>query len=271
MPFSMSSSGHERYANKKCHISMTNTFISFIQGKATEPMLRTYYLRREKALLWVLLVTLFGLRLAPAAGQQAKGTNSIDEMQQEVARQQEVVGKLQAETNALVVKLNELDAEKRRKLETLRIEAEAEFVRLSLVTRHLTNLSKADLPKTIVLAAPDAQLTELLQQQANAEQKLADYLDRIGPEDPEVKRITRVLAQIKRQIDERVDTIMRGLDSRLGTAKAQKEASAKAAEEAQSTDIRYALLLRTLRAQEEILQRLRLRLADERINQAIKQ
>ena len=161
-------------------------------------------------------------------------------------------------------------AEALQKLRGQRIEAQAEVVRLSSLYNSLKKLSREDLRHSINTASPDNHLSQLMQQRDSMEQKLADLLEEHATEHPDDKRATRVLAQIEKQIDGRMTGILSGMDARLSAEQEHLSALDKALEQAtvryrQSLKLNrpYQETLQDLRAQEEILQRLRLRLADE--------
>jgi uncharacterized protein involved in exopolysaccharide biosynthesis len=115
-----------------------------------------------------------------------------------------------------------------------------------------------------------------MQQYYLAEQKLADTVENVAPEHPDVKRATRVLKQISKQIEDRIDGIMRGLEARREAQLAYLKSMDKPLNEARERHFHnlrqsrvYENALQELRAQEEILQRLRLRLIQEKVDQAI--
>jgi uncharacterized protein involved in exopolysaccharide biosynthesis len=163
-----------------------------------------------------------------------------------------------------------------QKLQGQQIEAQAEYKRVAALYEYLSKHDRADLKRSISTASPDPQLTELMQQQDTAEQKYADLLGAHAPEHPDVKRVARVLAQINKQIENRIDAVMRGLEARRDAQRAYLDEMAKALAQAREhhfENVRqsrpYQDALQELRAQEEILQRLRLRVIQEKVDRAI--
>ncbi|HZO85363.1 MAG TPA: hypothetical protein VFC26_09130, partial [Verrucomicrobiae bacterium] len=163
-----------------------------------------------------------------------------------------------------------------QRLQAQQIEAQAEHKRVAALYEYLSKHDSADLRRSISTVSPDAQLTELMQQQDTAEQKYADLLENSAPEHPDVKRVARVLAQINKQIENRIDAIMRGLEARRDTQRAYLDDMEKALAKARAhhfENVRqsrpYQDASQELRAQEEILQRLRLRVIQEKVDQAI--
>jgi flagellar biosynthesis chaperone FliJ len=160
-----------------------------------------------------------------------------------------------------------------QKLALVRVDVNAEVVRLSSLYKQVTSQSRAELRQTISSALPDNQLSQLMQQLDSSEQKLADLIEDRAPEHPDVKRIARVVAQINKQIESRIDSMVSGLQARLAAERAHLDALSKELDQAHAKYIErsqrnrpYQESLQDLRAQEEILQRLRLRMLDERIS-----
>jgi beta-lactamase regulating signal transducer with metallopeptidase domain len=220
---------------------------------------------------------------AVAAPQQQP--KRLEFLETEVAQQQKLIRRLQAEAEALHTKLYEqsMDAivasgpnDAVQKMQTQQIEAQAEHDRLLALYEQLNKHNRSDLKRLISTVAPDPQLTELLRQLDLSEQKLVELVETVAPEHPDVKRIGRVVVQINKQIEDRIDGIMRGLEARREAQQAYLKAMDKSlakAKEHHFLNVRqsraYQDTLQELRAQEEILQRLRLRLVQEKVDQAI--
>lgn len=114
------------------------------------------------------------------------------------------------------------DNETLRKLEGLRIETQTELMRMSRLIEHLARLPRAVLRKTIQTAAPDQQLTLLLDRLAEVEQKLASLTGLYSADHHEVKALARILKMIDQQVDDRLDGIMAGLKMRRDSALVQE-------------------------------------------------
>lgn len=270
-----------------------STFVPVLQHKP-EIHWRIHMIAKYKSTPWLLsaaftllLLALAGITFTRAAEKKGPSaisapqafSRAVEVLQGELARQEELVRKLQTQCSKMRAELAEREtpgAEALQKLHARRAEVSAEVARLSSLYDSLGKYDRKDLKRTISLAVPDNQLSELMQQQALAEQKLADLLEDRAPAHPDVKRITRVLAQIVKQIDDRIDSIMSGLDARsraeqalLKELDAQMAGVRNAYVEGLGRARPYEESLQQLRAQEEILQRLRLRMSDERINNAL--
>jgi len=269
------------------------TLVPILQQKP-EIHRRIHMIAKYKSTPWLLsaafallLIALVGITFtraadkatSPAATPAQDRAKSLDVLERELRKQQETVRKLQSETSELAEKLGGAEKsgpETLEKLRAQRLEAQAELTRLNSLHTHLSKQKMADLRQSISTAMPDNQLSTLMQQHDQAEQKMADLLEERAPAHPEVRRSARVLQQIDKQIDARIEGMMRGLQAQLSAADAHVQALNRALDEAiaQYRDSLqrarpYQEALQELRAQEELLQRLRMRMLDERINSAL--
>ena len=288
-----------KIAERLCGAPASPTLVPVLQHKP-EIHRRIHMIANYKPMAWALsgvfalmLIALAGITftraadkpVAPAVTAPREPSKRLEFLETEVARQLELIRRLQKRAYELHAKLTDqsMDAivspgpsEAVQKLEGQRIEAQAEHNRLLALYEQLNKHSRSDLTRLISTAAPDVQLTELMRQQDLTEQKYADLMEDRAPEHPDVKRVARVLAQINKQIESRIDGIMRGLEARREAQQAYLKAMDKALAEARVHHCEnvqrsrpYQDALQELRAQEEILQRLRLRLVQEKVDQAI--
>ena len=163
-----------------------------------------------------------------------------------------------------------------RKLEAQRIEAQAEFKQIETLYIYLTNLTRVELEKAITTASPDLQLTDLKQNQALVEQKLADLIENYAPDHPEVKRITRVLAQIKKQVEDRLDGILKGIEAKKDAEFARLQELIKEVKAYREYDIETAVkrrpywqAKRDLESLQQVRERLHYRVIQEEVRAAI--
>jgi polysaccharide biosynthesis transport protein len=163
-----------------------------------------------------------------------------------------------------------------RKLEAQRIEAQAEFKRVEALYNYLTNLTKADLRKAVSTASPDRQLEQLLQDSATAQQKLADLIEHYTPENPEVRRISRVLAQVDKQVEDRLEGILKGLEAKKNSEQAHVDELAKEVDKYRRYDIDTAVkrrpywqAKRDLENLQQVRERLHFRVIQEEVKAAI--
>jgi beta-lactamase regulating signal transducer with metallopeptidase domain len=260
---------------------------------------RIHMIAKYKSTPWVLsaafllaLIALAGLTFTRAAekaspekvqpvARKAPTNQSprLDFLSKAVARQLDIVQQHQARVDDLHERLEGGELMDRDGLQRLRgrlIEAQGELARISSLYKHLASQSRTELKRSINTTSPDVQLGELMQQQALSEQKLADLVEDRAPEHPDVKRTTRVLAQINKQIEDRIDGILAGTKARMEVEQAQVEGLGRDLErarleyrDAQQRSRPYEKALQDLRTQEQILDRLQLRLIQEQVDDAI--
>jgi hypothetical protein len=168
------------------------------------------------------------------------------------------------------------DHEAFRKLESMRIEAQAEYKRALIIYSSLTNLSRSDLRQAAPTVVPDPLLNALLERAQTAEQKLAELLERQTAEHPEVTSLNKLMAQVNKQIEVRLDGILAGLKLKMAAEKARAEELDKIAQQYKHERITQAIRRRPYdRAKRDLesLQKaqdlLALRLLEEKIDQQI--
>jgi capsular exopolysaccharide synthesis family protein len=216
-------------------------------------------------------------------------TRGVATLTNELAHQDKLVHEKQAEVDRLKEELGISDIEAQgylsgpttepetlRRLEGERISSQADYERINVLFSHLTNLTRAELKKTIVTASPDLTLSELLNQLALAEQRYADLLENFGQENPEVKRTKRVLEQINTQVNDRLDGIIDGLRARSASAKAAVDRLQAEVDKAKKVDIDaalkrrpYLLAKRDLENLQLVRDRLQFRITQEKVDAAM--
>jgi polysaccharide biosynthesis transport protein len=112
-----------------------------------------------------------------------------------------------------------MTAETLRRLESLRIESKAEYVRQSTLLERLKNLGKdlgpEGLAQAIPSSAPDPHLSTLLDQLTLVEQRLVAQEKNFGDKNVEVIQSKAMVEDLHNKIKKRVDGIILGLDARV--------------------------------------------------------
>ncbi len=112
-----------------------------------------------------------------------------------------------------------MTAETLRKLESLRIESETEYVRQAKLLERLKDQGKElgpeGLAQAIPSAAPDPQLSTLLDQLTIVEQRLVAQEKQFGEKNVEITSTKALVDDIHDKIRRRVNGIMLGLDDRV--------------------------------------------------------
>ena len=104
-----------------------------------------------------------------------------------------------------------------RSFETQRIQAKAELVRQDTLLKKLKEYSQAELAEALPTAAPDMQLSSLLEQRILAEQKLVSLKKEFGEKNSEVQKVSAQVEDLQAKIKERVNGILLGLEARVAS------------------------------------------------------
>jgi capsular exopolysaccharide synthesis family protein len=187
--------------------------------------------------------------------QLSKG--GIKALEERFTEQEEKVKKAQQHVDDLRVQLNISDAmasgdgpsplmsaDTLRKLESLRIESKAEYVRQVTLLDRLKSLAAErgleGLAQAIPTAAPDSGLSSLLDQLTMAEQRLVTLEKEYGPEHAEVLKCKASADDLHTKIKSRVDGIMLGLDARVLSLSNSLDNLEKEVDKATTTDVKKA-------------------------------
>lgn len=188
---------------------------------------RDYRLEQRKQL------TLGGLKILK---------EQFEEQERKIRAAQEELFKLRKELGindldpASMQPTPQLEPETMRKLEALRIEAEARYTAREKLLNSLTPLSKEELKKVLPTAVPDQLLTSLLEQLALAEQKLIVLRKDYGDEYPETVRVAAQVEDLNKKVDDRIAGILEGLKKTVESAKAEVESLRAEVEKARKID-----------------------------------
>ncbi|MGZ8898944.1 MAG: GumC family protein [Limisphaerales bacterium] len=140
--------------------------------------------------------------------------------------------------------------------------------------RSITN--RSELRKAIPTAMPDAHLDRYLDDLAKAEQQYSSIANDFSDEHYEVKRLMGLQATINKQIEDRIDGILLGLEARVMTSKKLADGLKEEFERAKTEDTEkreayapYFLAKRNLENQQRILDTVFMRLLAEKVDQSI--
>jgi beta-lactamase regulating signal transducer with metallopeptidase domain len=196
------------------------------------------------------------------------------------------INKIQREMDQLKEKLqiSELDAatsaalmaDSLREFEKQRISTTSEYQRLHSLYQQLTNFTRAELRRSIPTASPDPLLHRLLEEEAIADQKIAEGGNIKSLSHPEVAGLLRRRETIEKQIDERVDGIMAGLRIRLEGLRVQLNGSQAEFDKLKQKNIEESIqrrpyydLKRLLENLQFIVERLNVRIWQEKVDAAL--
>jgi capsular exopolysaccharide synthesis family protein len=134
-----------------------------------------------------------------------------------------------------------MSAETLRKIEGLRIESQAEYVKQKTLLDRLETLDAKELTQTIpTIGVQDSQLNEFLQALATVQQKLVSLNKDFGPEHTEVLKAVAQEEDLKAKIAFRTAGIMRGLRAKVESTAEGLAALSNAVSRAQDSDVEQA-------------------------------
>ena len=134
-----------------------------------------------------------------------------------------------------------LEPETLRRLESERITISAQLASMDTIYKGLAGLKRSELKQAMGIAYPDPQLSQLIENENNVQQKLADARVAYTPEHSEVKRLASILQVVTNQVNERMDGVLVGLKARVESQRSVLEAMAKQVEDARAADITKAI------------------------------
>jgi uncharacterized protein involved in exopolysaccharide biosynthesis len=148
----------------------------------------------------------------------------FQEQDEKVKKARQTVDKLRVELNISEVLASAespaplMTADTLRKLESLRIESKAEYVRQATLLEQFKSLQKElgpeGLAPAISTAAPDAVLSSYIEHLGTAEQQLVGLTKEYGPQHAEVVKVKSQIEDLHNKIKTRVEGMILGLDAR---------------------------------------------------------
>ena len=133
-----------------------------------------------------------------------------------------------------------LDQDTLRRLESQRIEAETQYGKEASLLKDLKARTRAELKNVIPTAAPDPLLHSYLIDLGQAENKLVSLQKDFGPENPEVKRVAALVADLTQKVNDRIDGTLIGLQSKVDADKAALDVLTGEVQKAKTSDTEKA-------------------------------
>jgi len=125
-----------------------------------------------------------------------------------------------------------LNTETLRRLESVRIENEVRLLQEETLLKKLQAMPKETLAKVLPTAITDSLLNELLQQLDLLEQSKIALQKNVADDDPSVLTVTRQIESVERKIAERTEGIMKGMEVRVASLKANLDSLSSSVENA---------------------------------------
>lgn len=207
-------------------------------------------------------------------------TALITNLQHEVDTLKETLGITDVEVQQGYT-LATYESEALRKQDTLRMEERAKYEQLLTTYTELTNIeTKAELRRAMLTVsatiAPDSQLTTLMGLYSVEEGKLAQLTNSLSLEHPDVKGQKATVEVLNRQLDEKIDGMMRGLKVNLDAKRASVASLTQERDLAKSNDVQtaiqrrpYVQKKRELESLTTTREKLRARIIEEEVKAAI--
>ena len=129
-----------------------------------------------------------------------------------------------------------LDQETLRRLEAQRIEAEIRYGQEASLLKDLKSKTREQLKNVIPTAAPDPLLHSYLVDLGQAENKFVTLQKDFGPENPEVKRVAALVADLTQKVNDRIDGTLIGLQSKVDAEKVALDTLSTAVQNAKTSD-----------------------------------
>ena len=129
-----------------------------------------------------------------------------------------------------------LDHDTLRRLEAQRIEAEIRYGQEASLLKDLKSKTREQLKNVIPTAAPDPLLHSYLVDLGQAENKFVTLQKDFGPENPEVKRIAALVADLTQKVNDRIDGTLIGLQSKVDAEKVALDTLSTAVQNAKTSD-----------------------------------
>jgi len=205
----------------------------------------------------------------------------LAQLKEQEAATAELRNTMQQQSNLLQVEDNSrsreayvprITAETLRKVEGLRVESQAEYVRSKILLEKLKTLTPDELVQAIpTTGIQDPLLSELLKQMALAKQRLAALRVEYGPEHTEVRKVSSQISELQEKISERTRGFLAGLEARVDSLAQSIADLNNEVTKAMQADISqanasgaYSQAKRDLEEQQEIHKMLLLKIASEK-------
>ncbi|HEX4265759.1 MAG TPA: polysaccharide biosynthesis tyrosine autokinase [Verrucomicrobiae bacterium] len=170
----------------------------------------------------------------------------LDEEEKKVAIAQATVDKLRVDLKINDAMANApnpgalMTADTLKELASLRVQKEADYNQQKTLLDRLQSMNREDLKKALPTAVTDNQLTSLLQELDLAEQNLIRLKIDLTPDHPRYKNANDLVDDLNRKVNDRVDGILLGLESRVASSGAYLDTLKTDIQDAQQTDIATA-------------------------------
>ncbi len=169
---------------------------------------------------------------------------AISNLQKEVDILKEQLGITDTDANSGNIATTTLEPETLRKLEAARIEAKAAYTHLATTYEAVTNYTRSELKRVISTVERDNMLSGLMEQLSVSETKLVALTNNYATSHPDVRGVRDQIEVLNRQIDERLEGIVKGMGVILASKKAFLDELSTLVNSAKTNDITQAIARR---------------------------
>jgi succinoglycan biosynthesis transport protein ExoP len=221
---------------------------------------------------------------------QALSSRGLDALNAELNKRTVEILALEKELDELKEKLGITDVESLpgimsptiepeilRREESERIGVKSEYAKLETTYQELTNLNtRTELKSAMLTINPDTLLATMLQDLSVQESKLAQLTNSFSLDHPEVKGVRGLIGVLNRQIDEKLDGIVKGYKVNVDAKRAQMDSLTRDRDAAKTNDIQKAIARRPYIQKKRELERLQMandkltsRIIEQKVDTAI--
>ena len=179
--------------------------------------------------------------------------HGITSLQKQLAEQDVKIATLQSNVDQLRVDLNIPDtvpnasgvgpmrtSDLLRELSSLRVQKESDYNQQATLLESLQKMDRVKLRKALPIAYSDTQLNTLLSEMTLAKQSLIKLEIDYTPDHPIYQNAKKRVDDLDQQIEDRVDGILLGLESKVASAKSFLDTMTAKMNEAETNDIEMA-------------------------------
>ena len=183
------------------------------------------------------------------ASRKALTTNGVAALDEEFVAQEHDIATNQAYVEMLRQKLHitddphaitptpTLDAQQLQLISSRRIEGEKIYNEQLVQLQELQSITnKAKLCDVLPQMVQDSALNDLVSKLNEAKQNYVTLTNDYAPENPKVQRVVSLITELNHEIDDRVDGIMAGLESKVSSTKAALDAYTTEVDDARKKD-----------------------------------
>ncbi len=147
--------------------------------------------------------------------EMAQQDKKVEDKSKEVDELREKLNVVDTDPNSTSPNTGSLGPQEVLRYNENKIDAETRYVQEETMLSKLKELPHEKLKDTIPTVAPDALLSQLLQDLLTSHTRLVDLRTTLGDAHPDVQKAVAIEAKLNKDIDDRVDGIVKGLESKV--------------------------------------------------------